>query len=78
MQDKFVKYASVLLFELRKKSDNQVYLNIAYRRGAEGTDAESLTNLEIPGCGRQCKLSKVFQIYKDILPTQDFATACRL
>lgn len=69
----FVQYAATLLFEVRVKEDGQAYLSIAYRRTAEDRHAEALF---IPGCGQQCLLSRVYELYADILPTEDFWTAC--
>lgn len=71
----FVQYAAALLFEVHVKKDNQAYLSIAYRRNAGDHHAETLI---IPGCGYQCPLSRMYELYSDILPTEDFATACRI
>lgn len=39
---------------------------------------KTLPALQIPGCGVKCPLAKLYQLYKDILPTQSFDDECKL
>lgn len=34
--------------------------------------------LHIPHCGTKCPLQKMYDLYGDILPTQNFDDACKL
>lgn len=34
--------------------------------------------LNIPGCGSKCPLATLYQLYRDVLPTQSFDDACKL
>lgn len=70
----FVHYAAALLFEVRLKKDGQTNLSIAYRRKADDHYAETLF---IPDCGYQSPLSRMYELYADILPTEDYETTCR-
>lgn len=37
-----------------------------------------LEPLFIPDCGQKCPLTKMFEVYEDIIPTEDFDIECRL
>lgn len=37
-----------------------------------------LEPLFIPDCGQKCPLTKMFDVYEDIIPTEDFDIECRL
>lgn len=66
-------YRSSILIELYKvKSDFTI--KMFYRNST----VEDLSPLNIPGCGTNCPLNKIFQIYKDILPEEDFNTECKV
>ncbi|XP_031636631.1 prostatic acid phosphatase-like [Contarinia nasturtii] len=67
-------YASSLHFELYKSGDDY-HVQLFYRKSKE----EILVPLEIPNCGTMCPLNTLYQLYKDILPTEfeDFNSACR-
>lgn len=49
-----------------------------YYKMEPGEDKLPLEPLYIPNCGQRCPLNKIFEMYQDILPTEDFDTECRL
>lgn len=61
------------MFEVRKLKNDYV-LQIFYRN----TTTETPKALNIPNCGCMCPLSKMFELYDDVLPDGDFETECRL
>lgn len=67
-------YAACLMFELHKSNDD-FFIEIFYKQNDDETPLEPLT---IPSCGKRCSLSKFFEIYQDVIPTEDFDTECRL
>lgn len=69
-------YASSVFFELHK-FNGSFHVEIYYKRD-RGEDEVPLKPLFIPNCGEKCPLEKLYEIYNDILPTQDFETECRL
>lgn len=69
-------YASCLLFELHQLNGT-FYVELYYKRD-RGEDEVPLEPLVIPNCGKSCPLSKFYEIYEDIIPTEDFDTECRL
>lgn len=69
-------YASCLLFELHKYNGTY-HVEIFYKRYREES-TERLEPLSIPNCGKKCPLSKMYEIYKDIIPTEDFNSECRI
>lgn len=73
MQDQCPPYRSSVLFELYKLK-NEYTVKIFYRN----TTDENLTPLNIPNCGPNCPLNKLFEIYKDVLPEDDFYTECKI
>lgn len=56
------------------KMNNVHTIKIFYKNSTE----EILSPLNIPNCGSVCPLNKMFEIYKDILPDNDFETECRV
>lgn len=66
-----VEYSSCILFELYKQNDSH-YVQIFYK------NPEEATLLEFPGCGPKCPLKNLYELYKDILPTQPFDEECAL
>lgn len=69
-------YASCLLFELHQLNGT-FHVELYYKR-ERGDDKVPLEPLEIPNCGKKCPLDKLYEVYKDIIPTEDFDTECRL
>lgn len=69
-----MQYAACLLFELRVRN-NVTYMEIYYKRSYADLSPELLF---IPDCGYSCPLEKLYQLYADILPTQDYYKACAL
>lgn len=69
-------YTACILFELYKSNDN-FYVQLFYKKTI-GLDGTPLKALHIPKCGRKCNLDEFNRIYKDVLPTADFDTTCRL
>lgn len=65
-------YAASLLFELYKSRDDH-YVQIFYRN----TTVEHPLPIHIPNCGIKCRLSRLYEIYSDVLPL-DFETECTL
>lgn len=43
-----------------------------------GEDSEPLEPLLIPNCGKRCPLEKLYEIYEEIIPVDDFETECRV
>lgn len=65
-------YASSLLFELyESNAKNEHYVQVFYRNSTAG----DLAPLDIPNCGTKCPLNQLFELYKEILPS-DFKTEC--
>lgn len=58
--------------ELRKYQ-NEHYVQIFYKNSVRNPDA-----IMIPGCGTACPLSKMYEIYDNIIPKNDFDTECQL
>lgn len=76
LQSKMPPYASCLLFELHE-INGTFYVELYYKQ-ERGEDKVPLQPLFIPNCGQKCPLSKLYEIYGDIIPTEDFDTECRL
>lgn len=70
------QYGSCIFFELHK-FNGTFHIEIYYKR-YRGEDLEPLEPLSIPNCGKKCPLDRLYKIYRDILPTGDFDTECRL
>lgn len=51
------------------------HIEIFHKR-ERGEDKVPLKPLVIPNCGRKCPLHRIKEIYRDILPTEDFDTEC--
>lgn len=69
-------HASSLLFELHK-SNGRYHVELFYKK-SHGEDKEPLEPISIPNCGQKCPLNRWYEIYKDILPTDDFDCECRI
>lgn len=67
-----IEYAACLLFEVLIKNDN-VLLQIVYKKSPSSNSSEILN---IPNCGTACPLDKMYELYKEILPSEDFVSAC--
>lgn len=48
-------------------------MQIFYKNSNDSPDP-----IHIPGCGTSCPLSKMYELYDDILPKNDFATECQI
>lgn len=66
-------YCSSIMFELYKLNDDY-NLQIFYKNST----IETLMPLNIPKCGILCPLSKMFELYRDVLPDGRFETECKL
>lgn len=44
----------------------------------KNSTATKLPALDVPGCGKKCSIEKLYELYKDILPTQSFEKECAL
>lgn len=66
-------YASCIFFELHKENELP-FVQVFYRNSTE----IDVSPLEIPNCGTECPLSRFYELYRDILPTQSFDRECAL
>lgn len=66
-------YSSSIFFELHK-FNGSFYVDIFYKP-FEDTEP---TKLFIPNCDEKCPLNKIYELYRDIIPTEDFNTECRI
>lgn len=64
------------MFELHHFNGN-FHIEIFYKL-ERGEDKMPLKPLVIPNCGQKCPLNKLNDIYRDVIPTEDFETECRL
>lgn len=62
------------MFELRVRN-NVTYIEIYYKHSYADLSPELMY---IPECGYSCELAKLYKLYADILPTQDYDVACTL
>lgn len=69
-------YASAMFFELHQVN-GKFHVEL-YNKRELGEDKVPLEPLYIPNCGQKCPLNKFYDLYQDILPTEDFDTECRL
>lgn len=69
-------FASAMFFELHKF--NGTFHVEIYYKSYRGEDKVPLEPLSIPNCGTRCPLEKFYEIYQDVIPTEDFDTECRL
>lgn len=64
-------YSCSLHFEMYKTNGNEHYIQIFYRKSEE----EYPVPMEIPHCGTKCSLTKLYELYKEIIP-DNFNTEC--
>lgn len=50
------------------------YVQFFYKNSTE----TNIPPIDIPGCGTKCPLTKLYDIYKNILPTRDFKDECAI
>lgn len=62
-------YAATILLEMRKHK-KQALISVYYK-----TSNEIPRPIEIPGCGIQCPLAKMYDLYNDVIP-EDWETEC--
>lgn len=65
-----------MFFELHK-FNGTFHVEIYYKR-SRGEDKVPLEPLSIPQCGKKCPLERFYELYRDVIPTEDFDTECRL
>lgn len=65
-----------MFFELHK-FNGTFHVEIYYKH-SRGEDVEPLEPLSVPNCGQRCPLEKLYEVYRDVIPTEDFDTECRL
>lgn len=66
-------YVACIMFELR--IINRVpHIQVFYKN----TTNENPPALQLLNCGQLCPLSEMYNIYKNVLPTDDFASECKL
>lgn len=68
-------YASCLLFELYKSTSGIPYIQLFYKKSPNNA---YIVPLSFPGCGIQCPLANLYQVYEEILPTKSFEEECAL
>lgn len=63
------------MFELHRRGE-EYYVQIFYKTD----NSEDISAMEIPDCGVKCPLTKLFELYAEILPTEDetYENLCRL
>lgn len=66
-------FTATVMLELRI-IDNTPHVALVYKRGPQDTTAE---HMEIPECGKYCPLSKMFDLYENVMP-RDWDEECRL
>lgn len=69
-------YSAAIMFELHQ-INGTFHVELYYKQ-ERGEDLVPLQPLLIPYCGQKCPLNKLYEIYRDIIPTEDFDTECRL
>lgn len=74
LQSKLVPTASCLLFELYQSDNNNPHVQIFYKNSTQ----VNIPAMEIPGCGTKCPLSKMYDLFDDILPKNSFEVECKL
>lgn len=73
MQPPIPPYTSCIFFELYENHEEN-YVQI-FLKNSTSTNVPAL---KIPNCGIRCPLNKLYEIFDDILPEQDFDDGCRL
>ena len=63
-----------MFFELYQANDDTHYVQLFYKNST----ATDIPALEIPNCGQKCALEKLYELYRDIIPTQSFEKECEL
>lgn len=71
-QFKFVPYAAAIIVELRNYQ-NEAYVQLYYKNSEMTPEP-----INIPQCGTACPLSKMYELYAEILPQNDFPTECNI
>lgn len=69
-------FSACLFLELFQTADNNPYVQIFYRNSTKLQDIPLL--LEFPECGVKCPLKKIYELYKNILPTKSYHEECAL
>ncbi|XP_037031472.1 prostatic acid phosphatase-like [Bradysia coprophila] len=70
--NQLVPYVSTIILEMRKR-DDEYYVQIFYK-----TSDKTPEPIQIPGCGTQCPLSKMYEIYDHIIPKKQFDDECEI
>lgn len=65
-------YASTVFIEIRSVA-NKSLVEVFYKNSSAPPMAQY-----IPKCGYSCELTKMYTLYKDVLPTADFQTECKV
>lgn len=68
------EYASCVLLELYEDADDSHYIQLFYKNSTD----MNVAPLEIPDCGVKCTLPKLYELYADVLPTQEYDVECAL
>ncbi|XP_037947770.1 prostatic acid phosphatase-like [Teleopsis dalmanni] len=67
-------YTACVLIELRVDDQRKPFVSVLYKNST--TDMEPYL-LNLPGCGTECPLEKMFSLYKDIIP-DNWKEECKL
>lgn len=54
-----------------RKHEDEYYVQIFYKNSIKNPEA-----IYIPECGTACPLAKMYDLYDDIIPKNDFQTEC--
>ncbi|XP_017773883.1 PREDICTED: venom acid phosphatase Acph-1-like [Nicrophorus vespilloides] len=68
-------YGSAIIFELRKDSADNYYIQMRYRNKTDATVAQDLV---IPGCASLCPIDQFIDLQKALLPVVSIAEACEI
>lgn len=68
------EYASCVMLELYKDSDDSHYVQLFYKNSTD----TNIPPLEIPNWGVKCPLSEFYRQYADVLPTKDYNAECAM
>lgn len=69
-------YTSCVFLELHDVNGN-FHVEIYYKRD-HGEDKKPLEPLYIPNCGTKCPLYRLYEIYKDVIPSDEYDVECRI
>lgn len=66
-----------MLVELRT-FENKSYIEVYYKNTTENPPPGKLLPLLIPQCGYSCPLQKMYKLFSNVIPQNDFQTECTI